>query len=72
MEEPRCDVQRNRANLSEMPDTLTVQETIQVLRLGRNSVYEGIRRGDIPAIRIGRRLVIPKTGIERLLSNAGR
>ena len=57
--------------LAELPDTLTVDEAGRVLRLGRNSMYEGIRRKEIPAIKIGRRLLVPKAGIERLLSGAG-
>lgn len=72
MKGPGATKGRRGISLSELPDILTVEETIGVLRLGRNSVYEGIRRGEIPAIRIGRRLVIPKTGIERLLNRADR
>jgi excisionase family DNA binding protein len=39
--------------------TLTVEETASLLGLGRSAAYEAIRRGDLPARRIGRRLYVP-------------
>lgn len=53
--------------LDTLPDVLTVAEAARVLRLGRNSAYEGVRSGTIPSVRIGRRLLVPKAGILRLL-----
>ncbi len=47
--------------------TLTVEEAAEVLGIGRNSAYEAIRRGEIPALRLGRRLVVPRRALERLL-----
>jgi hypothetical protein len=38
-----------------------------VLGLARSSAYEAVRRGQIPSIRIGRRLLVPTSGIRRLL-----
>ena len=38
------------------------------LRVGRNSAYEAARRGELPAVRIGRRLLVPRLALERLLS----
>ena len=49
------------------PAVLTVRETARYLKLNRNSVYEGIRRGQVPAIRVGRRLLVPKAALDRLL-----
>ena len=46
--------------LDELPDVLTPMEVAEVLRIGRNSVYENLRIGTIPSIKIGRRLLIPK------------
>ncbi len=42
------------------------------LGLSRNSSYEAAARGDIPTIRIGRRLLVPKVAFERLLASAGK
>ena len=47
--------------------TYTVDETALLLGLSRNKTYEAIARGDIPALRIGRRIIIPKAGLKTLL-----
>lgn len=52
------------------PDVLTPDEVGEVLRLGRNSVYERIRTGAIPSIRLGRKLLVPRVALERLLGKA--
>jgi excisionase family DNA binding protein len=52
---------------NELPDVLTVDEAAAYLRVGRSSIYEAVRQREVTAIRIGRRIVIPKRGIERLL-----
>lgn len=51
--------------------TLTVEESAKALGIGRSAAYEAIRRGDIPSIRIGKRLVVPKVALERLLAADG-
>ena len=40
---------------------ITVTETAALLGIGRTSAYEAIRRGELPSLRIGRRLVVPVT-----------
>jgi excisionase family DNA binding protein len=39
--------------------------------LSRNSSYEAAARGEIPTIRIGRKIRVPVTAMERLLEAAG-
>ena len=53
----------------QLPDILTVDETAEFLRLGRSSVYDAIRMKEIPAVRIGRRILVPKVVLERLFVN---
>ena len=48
--------------------TLSVPETAKVLGIGRNLCYDRIKMGEIPAIKIGRRLLVPKKALEKLLS----
>jgi excisionase family DNA binding protein len=48
--------------------TLTVNETAERLGIGRNQAYEAVRNGQIPAIRIGKRLLVPEAALERLLA----
>ena len=45
---------------------LTVRETAAILRISRTLTYEGIKSGEIPSIKIGRRLLIPRSGLEHL------
>ncbi len=47
---------------------LTIPEVCEALGIGRNQAYEAIHRGEIPSIRIGRRLVVPKVAFERMLT----
>ena len=54
-----------------MPDVLTVEETADVLRIGRSAAYAGVRSGDIPAIRVGRKLRVPRHLLERKLGING-
>lgn len=45
----------------------TVPQAGVLLGLSRNSAYEAAKRGDIPTIRIGARLLVPKIALNRLL-----
>jgi len=49
---------------------LTVEEAGRMLRLSRSSMYSAIARNEIPAIRLGRRLLIPQAALYRMLSEA--
>jgi len=51
--------------------TITVEEAARILGISRGSAYEAVRRGDIPTIRIGKRLIVPVAALERMLSSAG-
>ena len=48
--------------------TLTVTEAARCLGIGRNSAYEAIARGEIPVVKVGKRLLVPKAALDRLLS----
>jgi hypothetical protein len=43
-------------------------ETGQILGLSKQSVYNAARCGEIPTIRLGKRLVVPTAALRRLLS----
>jgi excisionase family DNA binding protein len=49
--------------------TYDVEETARILGLGRSATYEAIRRGEIPSIRIGKRLLVPRAALDRLLGS---
>jgi excisionase family DNA binding protein len=44
---------------------LTVQEAAEFLRISRNSAYELVARGEVPAIRLGRTIRIPRSLLAR-------
>lgn len=46
---------------------LTVAETSKLLRISINQVYLGLRSGEIPCFKVGRRYLIPKSALERKL-----
>jgi len=48
--------------------TYTVAEAANLLGIGRNTAFEAIHRGEIPALRIGKRLLVPKAAFDRMLA----
>jgi excisionase family DNA binding protein len=51
---------------------LTVDEAAYLLNISRTLAYELIARGELPALRLGRRIVIPRVTLEELISTAIR
>jgi excisionase family DNA binding protein len=47
--------------------TYTVPEAAEALGIGRNAAYEAARTGQLPTIRIGKRILVPLVALERLL-----
>ena len=55
----------------ELPRVLNVAEVADILRVSRTTVYEAVKDGVIPAIRMGTRIVIPREAFERGLRSCG-
>jgi excisionase family DNA binding protein len=53
--------------LAELPAVLTVEEAASVLRIGRSSAYAAARSKELPTIRVGRCLRVPRHGLEEML-----
>lgn len=49
--------------------TLTVEEAAATLGVSRASAYEAVRRGQIPHVRIGNRILVPRSQLEKMLDN---
>ena len=47
--------------------TLTVEEAADALNISRGLAYKAARDGTIPTLRIGRRLLVPRRALDRLL-----
>ena len=50
--------------------TYSIPEAAKVLGIGRTAAYEGARTGQIPTIRIGKRILVPIAALERKLAQA--
>lgn len=46
--------------------TVMVEEAAQMLGISRSSAHECVRRGELRALRLGRRLVVPRSALESL------
>jgi hypothetical protein len=55
--------------MAQNPDSrvLSVETGGRMLGLGRTAAYQAARRGDLPTIRIGRRLVVPRARLAEIL-----
>jgi excisionase family DNA binding protein len=47
--------------------TLSVKEAAARLGLSRNAAYSAVKNGQIPCIKIGKRLLVPKIQLAKLL-----
>ena len=57
-----------RVALDQLPPVLTVDEARRVLRIGRRQLYQAIARHDVPALKVGRTIRIPRSGLEAWLA----
>jgi excisionase family DNA binding protein len=51
---------------------LSVPEVAELLGISRAFAYELVARHELPALRLGRRLVVPRYLIEELLRHGGQ
>jgi len=49
---------------------LNVRDVVRITGLSRNSVYGACARGELPVLKIGRRVLIPRRALEKLLGEA--
>jgi excisionase family DNA binding protein len=51
-----------------VPKTQSIDEAAKELGIGRNQAYSAARRGEIPTIKIGKRILVLKGPLSRLLA----
>jgi excisionase family DNA binding protein len=51
--------------------TYTVEEAGHVLGISRAAAYEAVQRGEIPSLRLGRRIVVPRRPLDRMVGIEG-
>jgi excisionase family DNA binding protein len=47
--------------------TMRLDDLCELLKLSRSSLYAAAKSGDIPTIRIGRRILVPTAAVRRML-----
>jgi excisionase family DNA binding protein len=47
--------------------TITVEEAAEILGISRALAYSLVARQELPSLKLGRRVVIPRRALERLL-----
>ena len=52
--------------------TYNVVEASKILGLSKNATYQGVLRNEIPHIKVGKRILIPRLTLERILNEAGK
>ena len=45
------------------PDVLTVPEAAKLLRIGKNQAYELVKNGKLSAIKLGKKIIVPKPSL---------
>jgi len=50
---------------------ITVPEAAQMLGISRNFAYELVKRGELPVRKLGKRLLIPRVALEKMLEEGG-
>jgi excisionase family DNA binding protein len=61
----------SQTSFNDLPEFMTTEEIRAYLRLGRSTIYELLRRGELPHVRFGRAIRVPKAALARYLSKEG-
>jgi excisionase family DNA binding protein len=59
-----------QAGATEEPLTYTLTEAARRLGISRALAYEAANRGELPVCRIGRRMLVPRAALLRLLEDS--
>lgn len=53
--------------LTELPPTITVEQASELLGISLRSAYRAARTGELPTLRLGRRILVPTPKLLRML-----
>ena len=48
---------------------MNVEEAAKILGISRASAYEAVRKREIPSLRIGKRILVPTSQLEKMLDH---
>lgn len=46
-----------------------IDEILEIIPISRSGIYLAVKKGEVPSIRVGRRVFVPAWYVERLLSS---
>jgi excisionase family DNA binding protein len=52
--------------------TVKIEEAAAILGISRNGAYAAAKRGEIPTIKIGGRILVPRLALDRMLDAKAR
>lgn len=52
-------------------DVITVIEAAKLLKVGKNAVYDAIKRGELPHLRVGKHIRLSRQAVMRALNSCG-
>jgi excisionase family DNA binding protein len=52
--------------------TISIEEAGELLGISRGSAYQAARAGQLPTLKLGRRLLVPLRALEKLLDGEGK
>ena len=50
---------------------VSVVEAARILGIGKNLAYDGVARGEIPSVRVGGRILVPLSALDKMLEPVG-
>ena len=53
-----------------MGQVMSIDEVAKELGISRALTYDAARKGEIPVLRVGRRLLVPRSAFEKFLASA--
>jgi excisionase family DNA binding protein len=59
-----------RMAIQDLPPTISVEEAGEILGVSRRSAYRAAENGELPTLRLGRRLLVPTARLKAMLGLA--
>lgn len=64
-----CSVDDKMESVSRMDRLLSIKEAMEILGLGRATLYEMCRTRQIKQVRVGRRVLIPESAVKEFVNS---
>ena len=64
---PKAIQAENASRTRQRQQTLSVEDAGEILGISRSSAFQAAANGQLPVIRIGKRLLVPRCALEQML-----